>query len=103
MTQDNRTLVLVGGLSPEQRQSLLFGLDEDPMDREKAGFSSTAHGDFGVTALLFVASAITLQKILSWVEKQDESVTVKLELFKIVKLEVNKSRAEESRERDPEK
>jgi hypothetical protein len=104
VTEIDKSLVLVAGLSSEQRQSLLFGLDEDPVNADTAGLPSTALGDFGASALLFVASAVVLGRILSWVERQEGSVTLKLELFKIVKFEVNKSPTlEDSTKPDPEK
>lgn len=91
MTDSSEQPVLhVSGLSPSEVQSLLYALDDDPISTEAAGIGSTAMGDFGMTALLFVGTAAVIGGILNWVERQPTDVTLKLEIFKVVKLDVSK-------------
>lgn len=86
----DQSILRVSGLSPSEIQSLLFAIDADPISTDAAGIGSTAMGDFGTTALLFLGTATVISGILSWVERQPTDVTVKLEILKLIKLDVSK-------------
>jgi hypothetical protein len=86
-----RELLIVEGLTVPERQDLLSHLKEDTISPNQVGLPSTALGDFGATALLFLASAALISGILAWVGKRPENIAIKIEILKIVKFEITKT------------
>jgi hypothetical protein len=92
---DGKTLLVVRGLTPGEHQSLLFSIDEEAISLEAAGIPSTAFGDFGLTALAFIATTGVVDNILNWVERQTGSVEIEFEFLKLAKLKVKKGATKE--------
>lgn len=89
--QSHKPLLLIDGLTPEQSHSLLYTLDEDPVKLETVGLPSTAFGDFGASALIFLASAAVVAGVLGWIGKQPGEVSLKLKFLGLIELSVDKS------------
>jgi hypothetical protein len=53
-------------------------------------------GDYGTTALAWVATAAIVGGILNWVERQKATVEISFEFFKLVKFKVKKGMTKES-------
>lgn len=87
---DQETNFVVVGLTEEQKEDLLFSVNATPIDVTSPKIASQQMGDFIIGGLIFAASIITVMAILDWVQAQKGPVTVKLEFFKLFKLEVNK-------------
>jgi hypothetical protein len=86
-----QAVLIVAGLTAPERQDLLSHLKEDTISPDRTGLPSTALGDFGATALLFLASASLISGILAWVGKRPEDIAIKIDILKIVKFEITKT------------
>lgn len=91
MNHESPPLFMVKGLTQPEQQSLLFELGVDPVAPEDVGYAPGAMGDFGISALVFVASVAVLAGIMHWVEKQEGDVRVKISVLKLASIEVSKN------------
>jgi hypothetical protein len=91
-TARDSVLLVIKGLTAEQKNSLLYNLDEEPISTDTLPLRPSSMGDFGVGALVFAASLATIGAVLAWVEKHQNEVSVELEFFKIVKVKVTKGK-----------
>jgi hypothetical protein len=86
-----RSILVVSGLTDEQRNDLAFYLKEDTVNLEEAGLPVTALGDFRRTVLAYAASAALITGVLAWVGNQPTDTSVKIDVYHLVSIDVTKT------------